>query len=135
MRAVSTTAAGQCVAMGDVCNVPSSAGPIPTPFVNIASCADASAATTSQKVKVGGRAVLTASSEIARSSGDEAGTLGGVISGTFMGVVRYRAAGGKVLVEGSEAVAHLASTSHNGHNANAPSGVQVGPSQTKVFLR
>ena len=135
MRPISTTAGGQCVAMGDVCNVPSSAGPIPTPFVNIARCTDAAAATASQKVKVGGRAVLTASSEIARSSGDEPGTLGGVVSGTFMGVVRYRAGGEKVFVEGSEAVAHLASTTHNGQSANAPSGVQVGPSQTKVFLR
>lgn len=135
MRAISTTAGGQCVAMGDVCNVPSPGGPVPTPFVNIAQCVDASGGTTSQKVRIGGRPVLTATSEIARSSGDEPGTLGGVMSGTFMGVVRYRAGGEKVLVEGSEAVAHLASTAHNGFSANAPSGVQVGPSQTKVFLR
>lgn len=135
MRAISTTASGQCVAIGDVCKVPSGAGPVPTPFVNLGLCADASGATTSRKVKVGGSAVITASTEIARSSGDEPGTLGGVVSATFMGVVRYRASGEKVFVEGSEAVAHLASTTHNGHNANAPSGVQVGPSQTKVFLR
>jgi hypothetical protein len=135
MTAVSTTEAGMCVALADVCQVPSAAGPVPTPFVNVAQCMDADGSTTSQRVKVGGRAVITASTEIARSSGDEPGVGGGVVSGTFMGPVRYRAGSPKVVVEGSEVVTHLAQTSHNGTNANAPCGAQVTPSQTKVLAR
>lgn len=135
MTPISTTAAGTCVAFADVCNVPSPAGPVPTPFVNVAQCVDAHGGTTSRAVKIGGRAVITVRTEIARSSGDEAGVGGGVISGTFLGSMRYRSGSSKVLVEGSGVVTHLAPTAHNGTNANAPCGLQVSPSQSKVFAR
>jgi hypothetical protein len=39
----------------------------------------------------------------------------------------------KVKVEGAAVVVHLATTAHNGSNANAPPGTQVAPSQTTVF--
>ncbi len=135
MFPISTTASGTCVAPLDVCNVPSPTGPVPTPFVNVAQCVDANGSTTSRKVKIGGRAVITVQTEIARSSGHEPGVGGGVMSGTFLGPVRYRSGNEKVLVEGSAVTTHLSPTAQNGSNANAPCGAQVSPSQTKVLAR
>ncbi len=134
MGPISTTADGLCIAFPDVCNVPGPTGPIPTPFPNMAQCKDANGATTTQKVKIGGCAVLTVNTQIVMSSGDEPGVAGGLISGTFIGPMRYSAGDSSVLFEGGDAVTVLAQTAHNGTNANAPLGTQVTPSQTTVVI-
>lgn len=123
-------------AFPDVCKVPAPPSPtgVPVPFPNLASCADAEASTCSQHTLVRNKAVLIASSEIPRSSGDEPGTLGGVISSVNMGKVVFRTSSAKVTIEGTAAVMHLDTTAHNGSNANAPAGTQVSPSQSQVLL-
>ena len=72
--------------------------------------------------------------EIGRTSGDEAGTLKGVVSNTTMGAAVFRSGVSKVKVEGNDIAVHLRPTAHNGSNANAPMGTQLAPSQTKVVV-
>jgi hypothetical protein len=67
------------------------------------------------------------------SSGDEAGTGGGVMSGTFMGVVKFKTASSKIYAKGKRLILLGAVTAHNGDNANMPAGQQVAPSQGKVL--
>jgi hypothetical protein len=129
----STTGGGQAMTTGptDVCKVPAPpAPPVPTPFPNIGQVAQASG--TSTKVKFSKRPVVTKSSKISRSMGDEAGTLGGMISNVNMNQIKWKKGSGKVKAQRKKVVYHTAMTGHNGSNANMPAGVQVAPSQTKV---
>lgn len=66
----------------DVCKTPSPGGPVPIPYPNIGMSSDLKKGT--KKVEVdGGNMAANKGSEISRSSGDEAGTAGGVKSSTF----------------------------------------------------
>lgn len=133
MFPASTTGGGQCMVFPDVCKVPAPpAPPIPTPFPNIAQCQQAKKTTTN--VKILNKKVLTKKSEIPRSSGDEAGTLKGIISSTNMDKLKYKKYSGKVKFEGANVVRSLDTTAHNGSNANAPPGAQIAPSQTKIII-
>jgi hypothetical protein len=131
MPQVSTKAGGMCFAFPDVCLVPSAPSPIPTPFPNLAQCCDAQG--TIEAVLVENKEVLVESSVIPMSSGDEAGVGGGVMSGTFLGCVKYKTASAKVYAKGKRVVLLGAVTAHNGDNANMPAGQQVAPSQGKVI--
>jgi hypothetical protein len=134
MFPASTKGGGTCAIPGpaDACKTPTPGGPVPMPYPNIAQCAQANDA--SSKVKICGSQTLTMKSKIPMSSGDEPGTIGGVVSNCFKGEVQYKKGSSKVKAEG-ESVVHLTSmTGHNGSNANMPAGVQVAPSQTKVLL-
>ena len=129
---ISTKAGGTCFAFPDVCLVPTSGGPpVPTPFPNTAMCqlADGSVS----EVLIENAPVLVETSVIPTSSGDEPGTAGGVMSGTFRGCVKYRTASGKVYAKGKRVVLLGAVTAHNGDNPNMPAGQQVAPSQTRVL--
>ena len=87
---------------------------------------------TSKKVKFSGKEVVTVSSEISRSMGDEAGVNKGVMSGMNMGKIGFKKGSGKVKIQGKKCVHHTSITGHNGSNANMPAGAQLSPSQTKV---
>jgi hypothetical protein len=132
---LTTKAGGMTQAFPNVCKVPAPpAPPIPTPFPSIGQCANADASTCTTKVRVQNKAVLTIASEIPMTQGDEPGTLGGLVSGT-RGDVCKRAMGSPfVEIEGDAAVADTMPITSNGANANAPTGFQVAPSQTKVLL-
>jgi hypothetical protein len=65
----------------DVCKTPSPGGPVPIPYPNIARVSDLADGTTT--VKGDGEMAAIKGSKLARSSGDEAGTAGGVKSNTF----------------------------------------------------
>lgn len=133
MFPASTTAGGQCFVFPDVCKVPAPpAPPIPTPFPNIGQCQQAKK--TTKKVKIQNKACLTKKSEIPRTSGDEAGTLKGIISSTNMDKLKYKKNSSKVKFEGANVVRLLDMTGHNGSNANAPPGAQIAPSQVKVIV-
>ncbi len=67
----------------DVCKTPSPGGPVPVPYPNIAFTKDLVKGTRTIKVD-GGNMAAHQSSELSRSSGDEAGTLGGIKSSTNM---------------------------------------------------
>lgn len=81
---------GIAFAFPDVCKTPAPPGsPIPIPYPNIAQLADATKITdeSNKKLLVGpaGLHVLLKDSEISTSSGDEAGSVGGVTSGKIKG--------------------------------------------------
>lgn len=134
MLPASTTGGGQCLAMPDVCKTPAppSPSPVPVPYPNIGMCNQAAKA--AAKVKFAGKPVLTLKSEISRSSGDEAGTLGGVVSNRNMDKVVFKKGSSKVKVEGQKVVHLTSTTGHNGSNANMPAGAQIAPSQVKVLV-
>lgn len=133
MFPASSKGGGQCFAFPDVCKTPAppSPSPVPVPYPNIGMVAQASK--TSTKVKISGKAAVTKKSEMPRSSGDEAGTLGGMISNVNMNKVTYKKGSSKVKVQGQPLVYHTAPTGQNGMNANA-FGAQMAPSQTKVLV-
>ena len=127
-----TRGGGNCFAFPDVCNTPSPAGPVPIPYPNTGLLNQA--AKTAKKVFFVNKPVVHLGSEIPRSQGDEAGTSGGVISGTNMDKVQFKKGSSKVIIEGQPCV-HLTSvTGHNGANSNMPAGQVVAPSQVKVFV-
>jgi hypothetical protein len=135
MFPAATKGGGQNATTGplDVCKVPGTP-PVPTPFPNLGSVSDASGGSCSQKVKMLSKKVCTTKSEIPRSSGDEAGTLGGMVSNVNMNTVHFKQGSSKVIVEG-EKCAHMTSmTGHNGSNANVPAGAMIAPSQTVVIV-
>jgi hypothetical protein len=73
---------GMSIAFPDVCKTPSPAGPIPIPYPNIAMASDTSDGPT--KVKTDGEMPMTKGAKYSKSSGDEAGTAGGVVSSVNM---------------------------------------------------
>jgi hypothetical protein len=131
MIPISTKAPALCFAFPDVCLVPAAPSPVPTPLPNLASTSDA--IDTASSVVVENKEVLVESSSIPMSSGDEPGTGGGVVSGTFLGVVTFKTASAKVFAQGKRVVLLGAVTAHNGRSANMPAGQQITPSQGRVF--
>ncbi len=136
MFGVTTKQGGMCNTLGplDVCNTPSPVGPMPMPYPNLAMCNQADPSTCTQKVKIASQPALTKDSQIPMSSGDEAGSAGGVVSGTIMGPCLFKRFSTKVKLEGSNAVYQLCDTTHNGTSPNAPLGMHTSPSQTKVTV-
>jgi len=133
MFPATTKAGGLAMGTPDVCKVPAPPGPpVPTPFPNMADCTQAVG--TSTKVKIVMAPVVTMGSKIPRSSGDEAGVGGGVVSGMNMGPCAPKAGVPKVKIEGNDIITQLKPTGHNGSNANMPAGMVTSPSQTKVFI-
>ena len=135
MMPASTKAGGQFMTPGptDVCKTPTPGGPVPMPYPNIAMPMDANAATCSKRVKILMKPVCTLMTQISRSSGDEAGVAGGVVSGMNMGAMAYLMGSMRILVEGNPLVTQMSQTSHNGTSANMPMGTQVAPSQARVL--
>lgn len=135
MFPASTNGGGSATAMPDVCKVPAPpAPPVPTPFPNMAMLTQADGSTCSSRVRILNRPVCTVQTEISRTSGDEAGTLKGVVSNMSMDKAVFRQGVSAVRVEGHDIVTHLKPTAHNGSNANCPVGSQLSPSQTKVTV-
>ena len=128
----STNGGGATFAIPDVCNVPSPAGPVPTPFPNMAGLSTADG--TVSRVIMDGRDTVVESSTLPNSQGDEVGTQFGVTSGTQMDKVSFKTYSFKVMADGKKVVFMTAQTAHNGSNANAPCGMQVAPSQAKVLV-
>jgi hypothetical protein len=71
----------------DVCTTPAAPSPIPIPYPNIGQSSDTSQGPSS--VTTDGEMPMVKGAQYSRSSGDEAGTLGGVISGVNMNVCEY----------------------------------------------
>jgi hypothetical protein len=73
-----TAQKGTVISPGDICNVSTLAGPIPTPFPNMGMPPQGNPPC--QKVLVAGSPALNKSSSIAQTNGDQAGAAGGVAS-------------------------------------------------------
>jgi hypothetical protein len=67
----------------DVCKTPSRGGPVPVPYPNVAFSADLMKGTTTVKAD-GGMMCANYGSEFFKSTGDEPGVVGGVLSSTFI---------------------------------------------------
>jgi len=67
----------------DVCKTPTPVGPIPIPYPNIGKSSDTSSGPTT--VKTDGQMPMTKDANYMMSTGDEAGSAGGVISGKIKG--------------------------------------------------
>ena len=78
---------GMSIVFPDVCKTPAAPSPIPIPYPNIGKSADTSQGPTT--VKTDGQMPMVKGAVYMRSSGDEAGSLGGVASGVFMGVCEF----------------------------------------------
>lgn len=136
MFPASSKGGGQMVTTGpvDACKTPSPGGPVPLPYPNIAMGTQYSSGTLSSKVKIVNKETALENSEVSMSSGDEPGTVGGIMSNKFKGPLQMKSGSSKVKAEGKK-IAHLTSmTGHNGSNANVPVGAQVAPSQVKVIV-
>lgn len=136
MMPASTNGGGQIALPGplDSCKTPTPGGPVPMPYPNLAMLTQLKGGSCSSKVKISGKKTAVKESEIPMSTGDEPGTLGGVVSSRFKGPCKLKAGSGKVKAEGKGIAYASGQSAHNGSNANNPSGVQVAPSQTKVMV-
>ncbi|ATB51310.1 DUF4150 domain-containing protein [Corallococcus macrosporus] len=87
MSVVTKDSKGVTVAFPDVCKTPGPAGPVPIPYPNVARSADTEQG--SKKVSVEGNPVCVRDSNFSTSTGDEAGSVGGVVSGTTRGKAEF----------------------------------------------
>src|SRR5512141_3081788 len=78
---------GMSMVFPDVCKTPTPGGPVPIPYPNIGRSADTSGGPTT--VTCDGSMPMVKGAVYSTTSGDEAGTLRGVISGTFKGVAEF----------------------------------------------
>ena len=89
---------GMSIVFPDVCKVPTAAGPIPIPFPNIGQASDTSAGPSS--VKCDGKMPMVKGAKYSKSSGDEPGTAGGVVSGVNRDVAEFMMYSFDVKMEG-----------------------------------
>jgi uncharacterized Zn-binding protein involved in type VI secretion len=89
---------GVLIAFPDVCQAPTPAGPIPLPLPSIALSSDA--AEGSREVKMDGQSIMVQGSAFSQSTGDEAGSIGGILSGTTRGKAEFILYSFDVKVEG-----------------------------------
>jgi hypothetical protein len=120
----------------DVCKVPSPAGPVPTPFVNVFQLNVANPGTVCQKVFINGAMALNIQTKFMTSNGDEAGVAGGVVSNMIVGPGSFMPACGsvKVMLSGKPAVMMGAQTFHNGDASFNTMGSCPLGAQTKVMI-
>jgi hypothetical protein len=82
----------------DVCNTPTPAGPVPIPYPNIGQSADTIAGP--PMVTCEGAMPMTKGAKYVKSSGDEAGSAGGLLSGRFIGDCEFMMYSFDVMFEG-----------------------------------
>lgn len=86
----------------DVCKTPTPGGPVPTPYPNIAMALQTSKG--SKKVKCDGNPIMLKTSCFSMSSGDEAGSIGGIKSNVIKGQADPMLYSFDVKVEGKNVV-------------------------------
>lgn len=124
---VQTFGIGQAMATPDVCKTPPLA--IPAPFPNIS--LNATAVPAQYQIMIQGQPILTVASVNPMTSGDEAGTLGGVVSQTIKGPCNTVMGSMAYIVGGSPVQRCLDPTTQNGGNSL---GTHQVPSQTIVTV-
>jgi len=134
---------GQTIAFPDVCKTPSPSGPAPVPYPNAVSSASSDFPPGEYKLKGGGTIAVKGSTS-STSSGDEAGTAGGVASNKVKGSVQYMMYSFDVRYEGKNVVRMQDPLFHNEKNANpattktpvtsAPTAAPAAPAPTQSQL-
>lgn len=82
----------------DVCKTPTPGGPVPIPYPDIAMSKDTAKGSTS--VKIDGNPIMLKDSTFSMSTGDEAGSIGGVVSGCTKGEAKFIAYSFDVKIDG-----------------------------------
>jgi Domain of unknown function (DUF4150) len=124
MTVVHKSSTGISQAFPDVCKTPAPPGPpIPIPYPNIAMSSDTADGSTS--VKVDGNPIMLSTSKFATSSGDEAGSLFGVMSNKNKGSANPQAYSMDVKVEGKNVFRQLDIMLQNG--GSKPTNTPPGP--------
>ena len=127
---------GMQFAFPDVCltPIPSPAGPIPTPipYPNMAMLPTAIPPTCSLKHFIMMMPAQNMASTVPMTMGDNAGAMGGVMSGMMMGPARSMIGSFKVFTGGLPATKMLSPAIQN--LTNAPAGLTLAPSQVKVLI-
>lgn len=106
---------GTVITGPDVCKTPVGAAVVPIPYPNISKSSDL--AKGSKNVKINGAPVCLKDSEFSTSTGDEAGTLKGLISSTNKGKAHPVLSSFDVKVEGKGVVRNTDPFFGNNHNA------------------
>ena len=123
---VHATSNGVSTAFPDVCQTPSPGGPVPIPYPNVALSADT--AEGSKNYTADGQSIMLQGANFRTSTGDEPGTLGGVMSTVNKGKAEFITYSFDVMVEGRN-VARLGDLMlHNkGTAPNTPPAPEVQP--------
>jgi hypothetical protein len=100
--------------MPDVCKTPSPGGPVPIPYPNVANQSSLQDGTTT--VKAHGKMIAVKGSQYTSSSGDEAGTAGGVKSSVNMKATDWITYSFDVKMDGENACRHTDKKFHNNQN-------------------
>lgn len=87
MGTVHKSSGGKVICFPDVCKTPSPGGPIPIPYPNIGMSSNTSKGT--KKVKNQGNPAMVKGSNFSTSTGDEAGSAGGVVSSKTKGKCEF----------------------------------------------
>lgn len=99
----------------DVCKTPTPAGSVPIPYPNIGQSADTTAGPTT--VTTDGQMPMTKDAKYMISSGDEAGSAGGVMSGKIKGPCEFMMYSFDVKLEGKNVCRVADPMFHNDKNA------------------
>lgn len=124
-----TQEGGMCMSPTDICETPTPAGPVPTPYPNIGEPTMGDPAC--ERVLICGSPALNKASSIVQTDGDQVGAAGGVVSGEIMGEARFTEGSLKVTLEGAPAVRLTCPTTHNANNCV---GSCLVPSQVLVMI-
>jgi Domain of unknown function (DUF4150) len=113
---VHQSSGGMSIVFPDVCNTPTPGGPpVPIPYPNIGRAADTSNGPPT--VTTDGCMPMTKGATYAKSSGDEAGTVGGLMSGRNMAACEFVSYSFDVMFEGQNVCRLGDSLLHNERNA------------------
>jgi hypothetical protein len=92
---------GMSTVFPDVCKTPTPGGPVPIPYPNIGKSSDTVSGPT--KVKTDGQMPMVKGAKYMISTGDEAGSVGGVMSNVIKGVSEFMLFSFDVKFEGKNA--------------------------------
>ncbi len=98
----------------DVCKTPVGSSVVPIPYPNISQ--SSSLTKGSKSVKINGNPVALKGSKFATSSGDQAGTAGGVVSGVTGKAAEFITYSFDVKIEGKNVVRFADTSTHNKKN-------------------
>ncbi|MEM7151377.1 MAG: DUF4150 domain-containing protein [Myxococcota bacterium] len=105
---------GMSIVFPDVCNTPTSTGPVPIPYPNIGNSADATGGPSAARCD--GEMPMVKGATYGKSSGDEAGSAGGLVSGMNTGEAEFMLYSFDVRIEGANVCRLGDPLFHNGKN-------------------